>query len=518
MVLELSEKDFVVRKFNRMKQNQFPNEIRFVAKATVKFALFASVLLLGSCLPLAQNPQPKYLMPPPSIEGTVQRNLESGYFTIGDWPQDDWWSIFQSPQLNDLIQEALLSNPSIDAINEKVEQAHQAVIIARSKLFPWIALDAAYDWEYLSKNGLYRALNPKLPLNTNLYDLKLTLSYELDLWGKNRQNVLAALGRQMAQEAESAQVKLMITTAVAQAYVAVKINQQRRDLVMQLITARKEIYQLQDLLNERSLASKLIAYAAEENYYGAQKTLWSIEEELAISQHLLNILVGRSPDVPLDIGENTLPPIDSLSIPCDLSLDLLARRPDLMAQIWKVEAFAHDVNAAKTEYYPDVNLRAFLGIESITAKLLFNSSSTTAGVKPAIHLPIFTAGEIQANIDTQLALFYEAMFEYNQLLLFSVQEVADRLVTAESYFKQKRDQGLLLQKVQARYALTRLRYEKGLDTQVAIDYLKEELIRQELVDLDITYAQNITMIRLIKALGGGYQSLYMPLRAGEACE
>lgn len=498
-----------------MKKNQFPNKSKFVATSAIKFVLFISVLLLSSCLPLAQNPQAKYLMPSPSIESTVQRNLESGYFTLGDWPQDNWWTIFQSPQLNDLIQEALLSNPSIDAISEKVEQAHQAVIIARSKLFPWVALDAVYDWEYLSKNGLYKALNPKLPLNTNLYDLKLALSYELDLWGKNRQNVLAALGRQMAEEAESAQVKLMITTAVAQAYVAVKINQQRRDLITQLITARKEIYQLQDLLNQRSLASKLIAYAAEENYYGAQKLLWSIEEELAISQHLLNILVGRSPDVPLDIGENTLPPVDFLSIPCDLSLDLLARRPDLMAQIWKVEAFAHDVNAAKTEYYPDVNLRAFLGFESVTIRKLFNSSST-AGVKPAIHLPIFTAGEIQANIDTQLALFYEAMFEYNQLLLFSAQEVADGLVTAESYFKQKRDQELLIQKVQARYALTRLRYEKGLDTQVTLDYLKEELIRQELVDLDIIYAQNIAMIRLIKALGGGYQSLYVPLRAGEA--
>lgn len=492
-------------------RNYFFNEYWLFVSFVARFILLASLFFLVSCLSCIQEQHSTSLMTPPSLDWTVQKNIESGYFTVGDWPQDNWWDVFSSPQLNNLIQEALLANPSIHAIRQKVELANQTVILARSKLFPWVSLDAVYDWEYLSKNGLYRALNPKIPLNANLYDLKLTLNYEVDLWGKNKEMFQAAIGRQLAEEAEDAQLKLIVTTEVAQAFITVKFNQLRKDYISQLATIRKDIYELQDLLHAKSLLSKLLVYSSEENYYDVQKMLWSIEEELAISKHLLNILVGRGPDAPLDVGENRLPLIDSLSIPCDLSIDLLARRPDLMAQIWRVEALAHEINAAKTEYYPDINLKAFIGFESVFADSLFSPSSMTAGIKPALHLPIFTAGAIQANIDAKRARFNEAIFEYNQLLLSSAQEVVDRLVTAESLFKQKRDQELLMKKIEARYTLTRLRYEKGLDDLVTTEYLKEELIRQELVELAITYAQNMTVIRLIKALGGGYQSPYILL-------
>ena len=494
-------------------------KIRLLATFAATRASFTLLLLLTGCLPCIQEQHKASLLSPPSLESTTQRNLESGYFTCGDWPQDRWWEIFSSPQLNELMQEALVANPSIQAIQQKVEIANQSAILARSKLFPWVSLDFVYTWEYLSKNGLYKAFNPKLPLNANLYDLDLTLNYELDLWGKNKEMFQAAIGRQLAEEAEKAQVNLMITTAVAQAFVTVKINQQRKNFISQLVGIRKDIYDLQNLLHAKALLSKLLVYSSEENYYDALKMLTGVEEELAISKHLLNILVGRGPDAPLDIGEEPLPPIDIISIPSNLSLDLLARRPDLMAQIWRVEAWAHEINAAKTEYYPDVNLKAFLGFESINADTLLRTSSGTAGIIPAIHLPLFTAGAIQANIDAKRAHFNEAVFEYNQILLLSAQEVVDRLVSVESLFKQKRDQDLLMKKIEARYSLTRLLYEKGLDDLVTVDYLKEELIRQELESVNLTYAQNISMLRLIKALGGGYQSPYIPLAALEGeCE
>lgn len=484
----------------------------------VALIFLSSTAFLCACISFSKNEQTQFLIDPPSVDLTIQKSLESGYFTLGYWPNEEWWNLFDSPHLNALMQEGLANNPSIQAIQQKLEAAKQLAVVAHSKLYPWVSFDSSYDWEYLSKNGLLRALNPLLPLYAKLYDVKLNLNYEVDIWGKNREIFQAALGRKLANEADTAQVKLLVTSSIAQAFVAVKEYQQQKDLITQLIAVRKAIYELQAFLYEKSLASKLIALNSEENYFDAQKLLWEVDAQLEISKHQLNVLVGRSPSEPLDIGNDPLPSICSLSIPCDLTLDLLARRPDLMAKIWIAEAFAHQVKAAITEYYPDINLTAFLGLESVIGYLLFRSSSFTYGFKPALHLPIFTAGEIQANIDTNIALFNEAIFEYNQLLLNSAQEVVDNLSRAESLFKQIGDQEQLLNKLKERYELTFLLYQKGLGDQLSTDYIKEELIRNKLQDLDLTYTLYEAMIQLIKSLGGGYKSPYVPLRAQEACE
>jgi NodT family efflux transporter outer membrane factor (OMF) lipoprotein len=480
--------------------------------------LAAAAFLLNSCITFSNKEQTEFLIGPPSVDLTVQKALESGYFTLGDWPQEDWWNLFDSPQLNALMQEALANNPSIQAIQQRLEAAKQLALIARSKLFPWVSFDATYDWEYLSKNGLYRAFNPKITRYAKLYDLKFNLNYEVDVWGKNKEIYRAAIGNALSQEADKAQVVLLVTTSVALAFVAVKEYQKQRDLIAELIAIQKEIYMLQDFLHEKALANKLIALAAEENYFNDEKMLWAIEQLLEISKHQLNVLVGRSPDDPLDLGEEPLPPISSLAIPCDITLDLLARRPDLMAKIWSAKALAHQVNAAITEYYPDISLTAFLGLESVKGDRLFEASSITYGFRPALHLPIYTAGEIQANIDNKAALFYETIFEYNQLILSSAQEVADNLETSVSLFRQISDQESLLHRLKERVELTVLLYQKGLNDKLSTDYVKEEWVRGELDELNLTYDLYTAMIQLIRSLGGGYQSLCVPLRAQETCE
>ena len=478
----------------------------------------ATAFMITGCVTFSQKEQAQFLIDPPSVDLTVQKSLQSEYFALGDWPKEDWWNLFDSPQLNALMDEALANNPSIQAFQQKVEVANQLALVARSKLFPWISFDGAYDWEYLSKNGLLRALNPKIPLYAKIYDLKLNLNYEVDIWGKNKEIYQAALGNDLSQEAESAQVVLLVTTSVAQAYVALKEYQKQKDLITQLIAVQKDIYELQNFLHEKALADKLIALAAEENYFETEKLQWVVEKQLEINKHQLNVLVGRSPDAPLYLGEEPLPSICSLSIPCDITLDLLARRPDLMAKIWSAKALAHQVKAAITEYYPDVNITAFLGLESVTGRLLFKPSSFTYGFKPSLHLPIFTAGEIQANINTHAALFYETIFEYNQLLLSSAREVSDNLETALSFFRQISEQTRLMQRLKERVELTTLLYEKGLGDKLSTYYVKEEFVREELEDLNLTYNLYTAMIQLIRSLGGGYQSLYVPLRAQEMCE
>ncbi len=146
----------------------------------------ATAFMITGCVTFSQKEQAQFLIDPPSVDLTVQKSLQSEYFALGDWPKEDWWNLFDSPQLNALMDEALANNPSIQAFQQKVEVANQLALVARSKLFPWISFDGAYDWEYLSKNGLLRALNPKIPLYAKIYDLKSNFNYEVDIWERIR--------------------------------------------------------------------------------------------------------------------------------------------------------------------------------------------------------------------------------------------------------------------------------------------------------------------------------------------
>ncbi len=463
---------------------------------------------------MSKDEQSKDIICTPVLTSSIENSLETPFFSVGNWPQESWWTVFHSEQLDQLIQTALTQNPNLQSIQRKVDEAKQRSIIARSKLFPLVFFNASDNWQYLSKNGLYRALNPEIARNANLIDLTLAFTYEFDFWSKYRNQFRAALGRERAEEASQAQVKLIVTTAVAQAFFALKTNLVKADLIIELDQVRKNIFELQKILLANALYSKLPVYLSEEEMLESGKMVDQIQEQVAEDRHLVNILVGNGPDAPIitDASLPTLPP--TLAIPENVSLNLLGRRPDLMAQIWRVEALAHDVGAARANYFPNVNLSAFLGLESLNYNQLFKAQSETAGVNPAISLPLYTAGEIQANIDSKHAQFDSAVFEYNELILKSSQEVADLLVLATSIFKQQAKQVTIVNSADARYELTLLRQQNGLDNALQVYAYQEALLKKKIENIDLVYGQYLATVKLIKALGGGYTSGFVPIEKG----
>ncbi len=482
-------------------------------------ALLGGIIFLPSCVSMTQDEQRQNILFPPCLETSISKSLETDYFSVGNWPEEKWWKIFDTEQLDAFVAKALKGNPSLQAIEQRIELAKQTATVTGGLLFPLISFDAKETWELLSKNGVFRALNPKLPLNVNVIDLTLSSTYEFDFWGKNRNLFNAAMGRMKAEEAEAVQVELIITTSIAQTYFALKTNLLKEQLYLELVAVRKEIFQLESLLREKALFSALPPLLSEENVWEIEQQLLAIQEEIATYKHLLNILMGSGPDEHLEI-DHSLPPLPSaLTLPENLSIDLLSRRPDLMAQIWRVEALAHEVGAAKADFYPNISLTSFAGLQSaLSFPYLFDSGSKTFGLQPAIHLPIFTAGAIRANIRAKKASFDDAVYTYNNLLLQSAQEVADLLVLIQMIFTQKDKQDSIVQNAEERYQLTLLRQRSGLDNQLENYAFKEALIEKKLTDVELVYGQYLAAIKLIKALGGGYQSEYsLPLQAG-SCE
>lgn len=475
--------------------------------------VIGALCFFASCdLSMSYRKQVENIMEAPHVETQVA--CKTPFFVPGAWPDKNWWEAFGSSDLNGLIQRALLQNPSIDAIYAQLRAVGQETIIARSTLFPFVYFNTNDIWQYMSENGLYRALNPTLPLNNQQIDFSLSFTYEFDFWSKYRNIYEASLGRARAAYAEVAQVELITTTALAQAFFALQTNKMRRELYLRLYEIRHDYYKLQCALLENSVISRLQPLLSEEWVLEAKRWIDQVDEEIAVARHLVNVLAGSGPDEPLLLDAPLHRPAQQLALPTTISLELLSRRPDLMAQIWQVEALAHDVGVAKAEFWPDINLVGLAGFQTGSWTSLFSWASKAIGLTPGLSLPIYTSGAIGANVGVKKALFDEAVYTYNALILQSVQEVSDLLAIGHSVYDQKRQQEGVVASALMRYQLTALRQANGLDDALAVYRSLEALIQKELEDVELLYGQYLVSIRLTKALGGGYFSC-APLSAEE---
>ncbi|WP_419419236.1 efflux transporter outer membrane subunit [Legionella sp. D16C41] len=468
-------------------------------------------LLLSCQISLSPYQQVQHLKSTPNIEGEITTQRKNKVIVSGKWPNKYWWLAYNSSELNSLMLEALCNNPSIHEIKSKLKVAQQEAVVTRSKLFPLVFFDFKENLQYVSKNGLLRALNHHFPRHSDLIDLSLSFHYDFDFWGQNHNLLAAAIGQAKVKRAEVAEVQLVITTALAQAYFAYKVNLVKQALYRQLVGVRQNIVSLQNKLLHHALAGDLPTYTITENLFEAKQLLAEIDHEVAANRYLINVLVGRNPETKL-ASTVKLPSLPKqLIIPKKLSLDLIARRPDLMAQIWRAKALAYKTGAAMADYYPDVNLVGLIGLESSGWEKLLRASSITAALRPAIHLPIFTAGAIRANIGANKAAFDAAIFAYNNLLLRSTQEILDILQFAKSIYQQQEEQNKILRLAEERFRIVKKREINGLDNGMEVYRQQEEIIQKKLVKLTLLYNQYLASVKLTKALGGGYCQANIPL-------
>ena len=454
---------------------------------------------------MSEKEKTEHMAKIPSVEISTQAGLSSLALLEGNWPTDAWWETFQSPTLTSWIEEALTDNPSLQATYTRMKAAKERSLVVKSKLFPFLFFDASDNIAYLSKHGLDHLYNPSLPIHGYEVDISLSFQYEFDFWNKNRNLFRSAFGEMKALEAEWAQAKLILSTALAQSYFALTITQNKLNLYQELAQIKDKKLKLQEDLYNSSLSSLLDPLLLEEQLQEVEIQVASLQDELVTQKHLINIFRGKGPDACIEMAPEKAP-LPLTYLPSHLSIDLLSRRPDLAAQIWKVESMAYQVSAAKADFFPSVNLLALAGFQSISFSNLFSMSSKQGNIEPAIHLPIFTGGELTAKLREKRALFDLAVFEYNALILTAAQEVADLISHIQMSYQQKNRQNVSVLDAERRLSLTQLNLQGGLVSLFTLLDAQEESILQNLIDLDILYTQYAFHIQLIKALGGGYQT------------
>jgi NodT family efflux transporter outer membrane factor (OMF) lipoprotein len=185
--------------------------------------------------------------------------------------------------------------------------------------------------------------------------------------------------------------------------------------------------------------------------------------------------------------------------------DLLGRRPDVVAQRWRVEAARRDVDSAKAQFYPNVNLAALVGVQTVSYGKLFSPDSRIPQADAAVLLPIFDGGRLRGNLGARDADYDLAVEQYNQTVLDAVREVVDRLASLRSVETQTSDAAIGLSAAEEAYSVAVARYRAGLGNYLQVLAAETLVLEQKNLGADLRYRELDLSIDLIRALGGGFE-------------
>jgi len=413
-----------------------------------------------------------------------------------------WWEQFNDPVLNELVLIALRENKDLMIASASVEEYMGRYGVTRSALFPQVSASGEAGRQRISQVDGPSPLSPWVNPNYDFYQVLLSASWELDIWGKLRRATEAARADLLSTEEARRAVVLTLVTSVASGYVTLRDLDKQLEISKQTAKSREESYKLFQLRFTGGVISELQLSQVKSEYEAALATIPKIEKSIGQQENLISILLGRNPRaIPRGktIDELVLP-----SVPAGLPSDLLERRPDIRQAEQNLISANANIGVAKALYFPTISLTGFLGTSSLSLSDLFSGPSKTWSWAVPISFPIFTAGAIEGQVRAAEAIQQQALFQYEKAIQNGFREVDDALIDQNRTREQLKAQLRQIDALKAYARLARVRYENGYTSYVEV--LDAE---RTLFDKELSYTQTQdqlfqALVNLYKAMGGGW--------------
>ena len=332
----------------------------------------------------------------------------------------------------------------------------------------------------------------------------VNLSYELDFWGKNRAASRRPSRNSERQQVEVAEARLIISTSVASAYAGLVHLYTLRDNAADTLDLRTKTVALFRQRHDFGLETLSSVREVEARQAGAQADLLAIDERIGLQRNAIAALLGAGPDRGLAITRPTAQFPGSQGLPQNLALDLLGRRPDIVAARSRTEAAARRIDQAKAGFYPSVNLLGFVGLQSLGIDNLTKSGSGLGSIGPAISLPIFNTERLQGQLRGAHAEYEAAVATYNATLSNALREVADAATSRRSLDGELAASRAAVAAAAEAHQIVSRRYQGALATYLDVLTAEDQLISAQRADAELETRALILDVALVRALGGGF--------------
>ena len=406
---------------------------------------------------------------------------------------DRWWIAFNDPELNQIVKNVLSNNLDIKKALAVISEMRAYFVQSRADRFPRLSLQ-----------GEVRRQRILPGIESDLYNLSLPASFEIDLWGRLARAEEAALASLTKTEENARIIAQTIVSEAITLYFQIESLERRIQITEQSIENYRRNLSFVERRYEGGLTSILDLRQARRILAQTESTLPSLRQELGIRQQKLAVLSGQYPEArsartqPEDYFKLPSP------IPPGLPSDLLLRRPDIRAAEANLRALNAKIGVAKGNRFPKITLTGTFGYSSGELDQLFMPGSSLWNIAFGVLQPIFDAGRLKAGQRAAEAQFQQGLADYARTVLTAFSEVESALLTREEQLEKRGKILTFLAEARGTQKVAENRYDRGLvgyltvlDAQQARFQAEESLVLVELAILS-------NRVTLHRALGGGW--------------
>lgn len=441
---------------------------------------------------------PDYVRPPTPLPADYS---EADVGTPEARLNQDWWTLFKDPLLNDLIAQALKQNADLQMAVARVEEADGLLRQVGGALLPEIDANA-------SQTRTRSSSTDAIPLGNNpavqkKIDLTLSTSFEIDLWGKLRRATESARASALASRYAQDTLALSLAGLVSQAYFSLRSLDAQVKVAKDTLLSRENALNIAKARLAGGLASDLDVRQAEGARAAADVQAADLAQQRALMEHQLALLTGR---MALKIPPGSL---DALPVPpappAGLPSRLLEGRPDVRQAEAQLIAANARIGVAKAALFPTLSLTGLLGGESQQLSGIFTSPSKIWTSAFALSLPIFDFGRRDGQVDQITAQQKQALAAYQKAVQNAFKDVNDALITLRRSTEKERGVEIQVKAAQKALQLAELRYQAGYSPYLEVLDAQRSFNDASLSLLRIRQTRLTTSVDLFRALGGGWQ-------------
>lgn len=407
---------------------------------------------------------------------------------------------FGDAGLASLMRKAVAEHPGSQVARARLARAQAVTGLASSALGGQVGVQVDATRQRYSENGMVPP-----PLAGHVYssgNTQLVGGWELDLWGRRAAELRSALGIERAAQADIEVATQSLATQVGQAYVQLARLEALEVLARRTLAQREETLKLIRQRVRAGLDTQVELAQGEGALPEARAQIEALAGQTAQARHALSALTLQHGSV----LEALHPSLDRLAqadprLPADPRADLLGERPDLRAARERVEAATQDLRSARAQFYPNVNLSAFIGFSAIGLDRLTESGSRQWGVGPALHLPLLDGGRLRAQQRVKAADLDAAVDAYNATLLDALREATDQLSLRQALSRQRAEQEQALAAAESAWRFAQQRFAAGLGSYLVVLNAETQVLAQRRQGVELRAQQLLNSLQLARALG-----------------
>ena len=476
---------------------------RAISGAGKALALFVC-MTLGGC---AFTVGPDYEAPTPVDIDRWAQAVESEFGDASS-PMYGWWELLQDETLNDLIERAHRDNLDLDAAVARVQESRALLAIASSARVPDLTGSGGAE-RGRGSDGISPAAPPQERTDT-VRELGLQSTWELDLWGRVRRSVESASASYEASVEDLRDIVVVVYAQIGANYVLLRTLQERLRLAKANVRLQRETLALVEARNRAQLAPLLDVRQAELNLAVTESAVPSIEASIATTLHQLSVLVGEPPNtLSAELGvSKPLPPVPATLL-ASMPADTIRQRPDIRSAERRLAAQTAQIGVATADLYPNFFLSGDFGYAT-AAGSLFERDYRSWGLGTVFSWNLFNAGRVRNSIEVEEARTEQALVNYEQTVLFALQEVEDSLVSFARERERLAALGRSVTAADQADELVREQYRQGLTNFQNVLDTQRSLFEQQDQYADSQGLVLLNLIAAYQAFGGGWNVLGTP--------